>query len=1024
MRILLPMLSLLFLGDAQSPAKVISQIGGNHFGHPTDLYQILVDESGTYIVTRSPSWTLQRSVICVWTTQGKLLHRWDCEKVVAMALSPNGHWLAHMHIHGNIILQELPSGRIVDRFGWTGQLHSYGGGPPSDLFFMSDNRHLIVSTGSGIERWDLLLGARVVSRFFLNNTIDRYFCDPTCQWLATFHAKKIQILNAKTLEPHAVLEAKAGQEQQQLDFSPLLGWFFVDAKFSTDGKTLGVLSDQGTLRQWSVNDKKFFHTQPWPDDQAKPPNLALRGHDQIIACQANAEQVKLVAMGSKKTVFSVRQDELGEAYEFRFLADGRHFATWAEEELHICRHDGKRVAKISFNRELRSTFLAATNGETVVALRRDPKKPDLDHHHLSAWSTNTGKITHSIPFTGEAKLLGISGNGQWVTMHRGDRIECWNINTGKHRALVQNTHHDDCVLPKLVGDAKGRLWAMTTPTGVQIMNRITGKKVYHLSIQEVVVPSDSRLSYNATALSILLSADGRYLIVYGDDRLWIVDTKVKKVHIHMKMAESIRQVAFSSDQRLLATFSFSNTLVLWDIQQARRLRSIGSIPEALTSLSFSSDDKTILGTSQTRLYFFDVLTEKSLGQFLIPKLPTVIERAILPAKSDHIVTLTKQLPMVLRFRRDFLKPAMTHSTVEPLPILPGKPMKAIQSGLNSAHSSDSRWRVKVTNDAQHLIELWNSNSETKVLELNHIRSSEIGSIQVCLSPMGQFLASQWRIRKNLSQTKGIFIHELASGRLVTKIPVYYLVGSMAFTPDRRYLVFTTLNPVESRHHIRFWDLFLNREVMSIALSSKKDVRLTISTKKNWLITEGPSGNIIRDLSSLQIRKPLQPVIWTQKQQHTLRADVLDAESPTAFQSLHALSLLPQSSLDWLKDQLKPVKVIDFKLLSTAVADLDHRRFTVRSSAFELLRKAGNQAIPSLKKKLRESPSVEVKRRIERLLKLCTELPMPRERVGLSRCLLLLQQLKSTGSLNLLKKLSNGASHAWLTKEAKAHLEIR
>ena len=105
-----------------------------------------------------------------------------------------------------------------------------------------------------------------------------------------------------------------------------------------------------------------------------------------------------------------------------------------------------------------------------------------------------------------------------------------------------------------------------------------------------------------------------------------------------------------------------------------------------------------------------------------------------------------------------------------------------------------------------------------------------------------------------------------------------------------------------------------------------------------------------------------------------------------------------------------------------IADLDDERFAVREKATTELEKLGKEIEPALHKALQGKPSLEVRRRIDRLLeKLESAAPSP-EQLRLLRALEVLEHIGTPEARELLRTLAKGASGARLTQEAKASLD--
>src|SRR5262249_49058428 len=97
--------------------------------------------------------------------------------------------------------------------------------------------------------------------------------------------------------------------------------------------------------------------------------------------------------------------------------------------------------------------------------------------------------------------------------------------------------------------------------------------------------------------------------------------------------------------------------------------------------------------------------------------------------------------------------------------------------------------------------------------------------------------------------------------------------------------------------------------------------------------------------------------------------------------------------------------------------LDDGRFAVRDRAARELEQALDRAEPVLRRALDSVPSVEVRQRVEQLLR-----KMPAERLRVGRAVGVLERLGNPEARALLANLAGGEPEACVTQEAKAALE--
>jgi hypothetical protein len=109
-------------------------------------------------------------------------------------------------------------------------------------------------------------------------------------------------------------------------------------------------------------------------------------------------------------------------------------------------------------------------------------------------------------------------------------------------------------------------------------------------------------------------------------------------------------------------------------------------------------------------------------------------------------------------------------------------------------------------------------------------------------------------------------------------------------------------------------------------------------------------------------------------------------------------------------------------IAALVGDLDSNQFTVREKAMQALEKLGKVAEPALRTALAaRQPSLEIRRRMERILEKLEGPVTAPERLRELRALEVLEQIGSAEARQLLETLAQGAADAPLTQEARTAL---
>lgn len=148
-----------------------------------------------------------------------------------------------------------------------------------------------------------------------------------------------------------------------------------------------------------------------------------------------------------------------------------------------------------------------------------------------------------------------------------------------------------------------------------------------------------------------------------------------------------------------------------------------------------------------------------------------------------------------------------------------------------------------------------------------------------------------------------------------------------------------------------------------------------------------------------------------------RAD--DEGTKKAFQAICRLVRSPKQVVPFLRAKLKPAAGPDQVRLEAWIADLDSSSFSTREKATLALEKLGPLKIPALKQKLTgDAPSLEVRRRLERLIEKAETNTLSGEELRGLRAIEVLEAIGSQEAKAVITVLAKGASGARVTEDAK------
>jgi RNA polymerase sigma factor (sigma-70 family) len=150
-------------------------------------------------------------------------------------------------------------------------------------------------------------------------------------------------------------------------------------------------------------------------------------------------------------------------------------------------------------------------------------------------------------------------------------------------------------------------------------------------------------------------------------------------------------------------------------------------------------------------------------------------------------------------------------------------------------------------------------------------------------------------------------------------------------------------------------------------------------------------------------------------------DLAERDAGKAYRAVWDLAAAEESALPFLKQRLRAVPRPDPQQTARLISELSSKRFTVRQAAEAALKKLDVLAEKALRRALQADPPLEVRRRLEQLLKGIND-PVPSvETLQALRALAVLERIASPQARELVQALAQGAPDAYLTREARATL---
>jgi hypothetical protein len=244
------------------------------------------------------------------------------------------------------------------------------------------------------------------------------------------------------------------------------------------------------------------------------------------------------------------------------------------------------------------------------------------------------------------------------------------------------------------------------------------------------------------------------------------------------------------------------------------------------------------------------------------------------------------------------------------------------------------------------------------------------------------------------------------------------LGALAFSPNGRYLAMS-----QGSAAVQAYDVLTGKELDRLTGHAGPVTCLVFTADGRRLISGSlDTTAIVWDVAAKF--KPAAPAAdkLDAQAQEKLWADLGGKDGTQAFEALRVLLAHPGPALALARAHLKPVAPPDAQRVAQLLAELNSPKFDVRQKAAAELETLGDVVVPDLNKVLANKPSLEVRQRVEAVLK---RVAQTGGSPALTRDLRVLELLELQGGTEVrqyFETLAGGAAGARLTIEARAALE--
>jgi WD40 repeat protein len=803
--------------------------------------------------------------------------------------------------------------------------------------------------------------------------------------------------------------------------------------FSEDGKSLAAVEYDGlggmAIQVFDIaTGKETRLTGPEPKDEGQP-GFQL----QSLALAPDSKTV--IALGN----------ENGVANKLRLW----HIATGKAVEV----QDSTNLNPVMLNQPValgvagvnQALFFTPGGKQFAMIVTTTNQESGANGFNVRLWDAATGKklrdigghaeMISGVHFAPDGASVALVTNNQSVKVH--------DLTTGKEKyalAAAVNT----AVMSVLFAPDSRTLAVANADHTIQLYDAAKGELRHDLK------GSENRLGVTGYSLVLAFSTDSKTLAAGGSSviRLWDAATG-KEIHpVRAGHEGNLNALVVAANGKLVATAGVDNSVRLWDPASGKELRHItgpsvdgialinafGMVPPSDVRVAFSNDSRYLgIGWTDGSIDLWDVQTGKRVHQLKAHQLP-IVSLAFAPnGKMLASGALDGRALWWDVATGKMLRVIAGRPLAEDGPELPPGAVTGFDASL-IAMAPDGRTLAVASQDiGGYAIGLY----ETATFQLRRklrLKPEAAPNAQLALlvggNAVNPFMSaglpgpSALRFTpdgKGLLWTSGMTTRlvDVAKGKEIRRFGGQDdTVNGIAMSPDGKLLAGASGDGT-----VQFWDV-ASGTVLGALTGHRGPVSSVAFTPDGQAVLTGGADTtaLLWDVPRFLEDTRLAPKDLVDERLGALWKTLGSENSQEAFEALHQIQAAPKQAIALLRACIKPAPPANTERISRLVADLESDRFEVRKLATLSLEKLGELSESALRKRLADSPPLEVRQRIEHLLdKLAGPITDP-ERLRAHRGLEILEQIATPEAKAVLQALARGAPEARLTQEAKEALE--
>jgi Tol biopolymer transport system component len=458
------------------------------------------------------------------------------------------------------------------------------------------------------------------------------------------------------------------------------------------------------------------------------------------------------------------------------------------------------------------------------------------------------------------------------------------------------------------------------------------------------------------------------------------------------------RLSFSPDGKRLASAGEDGTVRVWDAATGKEVFLLTEHKTHTYGVAFSPDGKYLASSSGGRGENPNVQGEVIIWEAATGKVAHTLKGHVSAIYSVAFSPDGKRLAS-----------ASADRTVRLWDTTSGKEVLTLQGHrykvFSVAFGPDGK---HVASADDRVVKLWDATTGKRVLSLAGHGSAVY---TLAFSPDGKRLAS--------AGTDGMVkVWDVTAGKETLNLEGHDSAHTVAFSPDGKRLASAGVGG-----GVKVWETATGQEVLTLDKPDSEVFGLAFTPDGKRLAFSSGGGSIrIWDVTGLG-EGERQAVGLAPEQLEALWTDLSGEDARRAHHAVWILAAAPKEAVPFLEERVRPAVAADPDArIPRLIADLDSDEFTVREKASGELGLLGRSAEPALRKALDNPPSLEVRRRVERLLEKLERPTLSPEHLRLLRATDALEQMGTPAAQKVLAALSRGAPEAQLTQEARASLD--